>query len=85
MFGQPNVAEVRVTTAECSRPLLTNVGQPSLAKDLLQSPYVLQVVAYHLKSTIGTVNIDSDTLLPVGALSLAAAAVGRIVCCDQIE
>lgn len=76
MFGQPNIAEVRVEVSITRfRQHLTELAQPGQAKGQLQSPYVLQVVAYHLKSIIGTINEDGDSLLPVGAISLAAAAV----------
>ena len=64
-----------VTLSAFTKHLLTVLGQPGDAKDLLQSPYVLQVVAYHFKSTVGTINEDSGSLLPVGAIALAATAV----------
>ena len=57
------------------RHLLTVLGQPGHAKDLLQSPYVLQVVSYHFKLTVVIINEDSGSLLPIAAIALAATAV----------
>ncbi|KAH9845976.1 hypothetical protein C2E23DRAFT_740202 [Lenzites betulinus] len=54
-----------------------DIRVPGNARKQLQSKYVLQVVAYHLASTIGSVMPDSEEQYPVGALALAAAAVQR--------
>ncbi|KAI1784165.1 hypothetical protein LXA43DRAFT_893224 [Ganoderma leucocontextum] len=54
-----------------------NIAEPDQAKELLQSSYVVQAVAYHFKSIVGTINVDRDPLTPVGAIALAAAAVER--------
>ncbi|KAI1790349.1 hypothetical protein LXA43DRAFT_947157 [Ganoderma leucocontextum] len=54
-----------------------NIAEPNQAKELLQSSYIIQTVAYHLKLTIRSVNVPNDSLVPVGAIALAAAAVER--------
>ncbi|KAI1786042.1 hypothetical protein LXA43DRAFT_1035476 [Ganoderma leucocontextum] len=54
-----------------------NIVEPNQAKELLQSSYIIQTVAYHLKLIIGSVDVPNDSLIPVGAIALAAAAVER--------
>ncbi|RPD77333.1 hypothetical protein L226DRAFT_458011, partial [Lentinus tigrinus ALCF2SS1-7] len=57
------------------RPNIT----PEEAKDQLQSPYVLKVMAYHLGAIQGSVWVPDgeEKALPEGALALAVCAVER--------
>ncbi|RPD53501.1 hypothetical protein L227DRAFT_513161, partial [Lentinus tigrinus ALCF2SS1-6] len=54
-----------------------NIAVPEEAKDQLQSPYILKVMAYHLGAIQGSVWVanDDEKVLPEGALALAACAV----------
>ncbi|KAI0757758.1 hypothetical protein C8Q80DRAFT_1265618 [Daedaleopsis nitida] len=55
-----------------------NTATPELARDQLQSKFVLKAVAFHLAAIKGSVLPDEDGQEdPVGAIALAAAAVER--------
>ncbi|KAH9846009.1 hypothetical protein C2E23DRAFT_625992 [Lenzites betulinus] len=54
-----------------------NTIKPNDAREQLQSKYVICVMAAHLGRTVGSVLEPPEDAYPVGALSLAAAAVQR--------
>ncbi|KAH9855653.1 hypothetical protein C2E23DRAFT_950498, partial [Lenzites betulinus] len=54
-----------------------NTHNPDDAREQLQSTFVVHVMTAHLARTVGSVYDVPDHVYPVGALSLAAAAVQR--------
>ncbi|TFK80147.1 hypothetical protein K466DRAFT_504393, partial [Polyporus arcularius HHB13444] len=56
-----------------------NIIDPESAKDQLQSKFVLKVVAYHLRMSMGSIwsPEDDESADPIGAIALAACAIER--------